>query len=54
MSVYINDFEIVSEPAESTGSAEQTAPTPAPDVTPADPEVVVERRERRRKRLRAH
>lgn len=58
MSVIINDFEIIPEPSGEEGETEpapaaEAGPTPAP-IRPIDIAEIVDREERRRRRLRAH
>lgn len=58
MSVIINDFEIIPEPAEGEGATggspdEESGPTPA-SIRPLDITKIMEREQRRRRRLRAH
>lgn len=59
MSVVINDFEVIpddssgDETAENEKSASESSPEPV-SLRPVDVIEIVERKERRRRRLRAH
>ncbi|MEF8795514.1 MAG: hypothetical protein V5A22_00140 [Salinivenus sp.] len=57
MSVVIHDFEIIPDAADEDADVNEAAGEPAPevnDIRPADVVEIINRNERRHRRLRAH